>query len=302
MKISPDASAAWPWPVPFDFVETTRLLRTGRNDPTVRRETDGLWRTTHTKEGPATLRLLFRAELGIEALAWGEGANAAVNAVPALLGIDRGLPKVPSHPTIDRIRRDYPGVRLNDTGDVFEALLNIVLQQLVTWNEAAFNWRRLIEVFGEPAPGPEPLRLSPTARTIRRADPDRIAALGIRRQQANTVRELAFAATGLQRAAQLPTTAALGLLQQVRGIGVWTAAMALGMRLGRPEPVVSGDMHLPHTVSWALAAEPRGSEARMAELLAPFDGVAFYVLRLLYAARIEAPRRQPKRALQFGRI
>lgn len=64
--------------------------------------------------------------------------------------------------------------------------------------------------------------------------------------------------------------------------------MALGMRLGRPEPLVSGDLHLPHTVSWALAGEPRGSQARMAELLAPFDGVAFYIVRLLYAARIEA--------------
>ncbi|MCB1772677.1 MAG: hypothetical protein KDI88_03610 [Gammaproteobacteria bacterium] len=298
-----DAHRTWPWPAsPFDFFETTRLLRTGCNDPTVRRQPDGLWRTTQTDAGPATVRLLARPGQEIEALAWGEGAAQAVDRVPAWLGIDRDPPTVPSHPAVDRIRREHAGVRLNDTGDAFEALVNITLQQLVTWNEAAFNWRRLVETFGTTAPGPMPLRLPPTAQSLRRADPDRIAALGIHRQQANTLREIAFAATALQRALRLPTGEAASLLQQVRGVGPWTSAMALGMRLGRPEPLVSGDLHLPHTVSWALAGEPRGSQARMAELLAPFDGVAFYIVRLLYAARIEAPRRRPKRELRFGRV
>lgn len=303
MAATADAHRTWPWPSsPFDFFETTRLLRTGRNDPTVRREADGLWRTTHTEDGPATVLLRVRPGHDIEALAWGEGAGAAIDRVPALLGIDRDLPTVAAHPVIDQIRRQHIGVRLNDTGDAFEALLNLVLQQLVTWNEAAFNWRRLVEEFGTTAPGPEPLRLSPSPRTIRRVDPDRITALGIHRQQAKTLRELAFAISALRRAAGLPTVEAAQLLQQIPGIGEWTASMALGMRLGRPEPLVRGDLHLPHTVAWALAGEPRGSEARMTELLAPFDGVAFYVVRLLYAARIEAPRRRPKRELRFGRI
>ena len=65
--------------------------------------------------------------------------------------------------------------------------------------------------------------------------------------------------------------------------------------------MLCGDVHFPHTVCWAFANEPRGSDARMAELLAPFAGQAFRVLRLLYAARIEAPRRGPKREPRFGR-
>ena len=44
------------------------------------------------------------------------------------------------------------------------------------------------------------------------------------------------------------------------------AATALGMRLGRPEPIVRGDAKLPHTVCWALAGEPRGSDARTSSL------------------------------------
>ena len=77
--------------------------------------------------------------------------------------------------------------------------------------------------------------------------------------------------------------------------------MVLGLRLGRPEPIVTRDVHLPHTVCWALAGEPRGSDARMMELLAPFGDQAFQVVRLLFAARIDAPRRGPRRPANFGR-
>ena len=91
------------------------------------------------------------------------------------------------------------------------------------------------------------------------------------------------------------TPQAMARLCAVPGIGHWTAAGALGMRAGRPEPILLGDYHLPNTVCWALAREPRGTEERMLELLEPFEGVAFRVVRLLYAARISAPRFGPKR-------
>jgi hypothetical protein len=44
-----------------------------------------------------------------------------------------------------------------------------------------------------------------------------------------------------------------------------------------------GDLHLPHEVGWALAAEPRADDVRMLELLAPYRGHRFRVLRLLLA-------------------
>ena len=39
----------------------------------------------------------------------------------------------------------------------------------------------------------------------------------------------------------------------------------------------------------------------MVELLEPFGDEAFRVMRLLLAARIDAPRRAPKRVVRFGR-
>jgi len=292
--MAPDARIDFPLPPTYDFIETTRLLRTGARDPTVRREANGLWRTTHTPEGPATVRMVVSDALHLAA--WGPGAARALAAVPGWIGLHEAPWELPAHPVTDRLLREHRGLRSTDTRDVFEALTNLILQQLVSWNEAAMTWRRLCEALGESAPGPADMRLSPTPKAIRRAGIDRLRSLGIGGQRARTLMEVARVAHAVQRSADLPTIDAFDLLQRVRGIGPWTAANVLGFRLGRPEPVPLGDYWLPHTLAWALAGEPRATDARMLELLEPFEGNAFRVVRLVFAARIEAPRRGPKRA------
>lgn len=291
----PDASARWPVPAPYDLFETTRLLRTGARDPTLRREPDGLWRTAHTAAGPATVHVTVADE--VRADAWGPGASMVLADVPRWLGLHEPPWDLPPHPVLDGIARRYRGIRSPDTRDVFEALVPVILQQRVTWEEAAMVWRRLCEQFGERAPGPGDLRLSPAPRALRAAGTTRLQAAGLAGQQARTLLEVAWSAHALQRAADLPTAEASALLQKVPGIGPWTAGMTLGARLGRPEPVPPGDLHLPHIVAWALAGEPRGTDARMLDLLAPFEGQGFRVIRLLLAARFEAPKRGPRRPL-----
>lgn len=288
----PDATARWPIPERYDFAATTRFLRTGPGDPTFRREPDGFWRSAHTADGPATVHLTVTEVIGVEA--WGPGAGAAVQEVPRWLGLAEPPWLLPAHPVVDRLAQAHRGLRLTDTRDVFEAVTVVGLQQLVTWEEATATWRRVCLGLGERAPGPADLRLSPTARTIRAVGPQRLQDAGVRRQQAFTLVELARSARALQRAADLPTQEATSLLQRVSGIGPWTSGMVLGLRLGRPEPVPLGDLHLPHQVAYALAGEERGSDARMQELLAPFPGQAFRVIQLIQAANIQAPRRAPR--------
>lgn len=288
----PDATARWPIPEPYDFAATTRFLRTGPGDPTFRREPDGFWRTAHTTDGPATVHVTVTGM--IDAQAWGPGAAAVVHDVPRWLGLTEPPWRLPAHPVVDRLAQAHPGLRLTDTRDVFEALTVIVLQQLVTWEEATATWRRVCVDLGERAPGPGALRLSPTAKTMRAVGPQRLQDAGVRRQQAFTLVELARSARILQRAAHLPTEEAGSLLRRMPGIGPWTSAMVLGLRLGRPDPVPLGDLHLPHQVAYALAGEERGSDARLQELLAQFPGQGFRVIQLIYAASIQAPRRAPR--------
>ena len=290
--MTPDAIGNWPLPHPYDFTETTRLLRTGPRDPTLRREPDGLWRTAHTAEGPVTVRLTIGAEL--HASAWGPGACAVMQDVPRWVGLHEPAWELPAHPVVDRLLRRHRGLRGTDTRDVFEALVNIVLHQLITWEEAANTWRRLCRALGEPAPGPMDLLLSPTPRAILAAGTIHLQAAGVGPGQSRTLMEIARVAHAVRRAGDLPTDEADALLRKVRGIGPWTSGMVLGTRLGRPEPIPVGDFHLPDTIAWALAGEPRATDARMVELLAPFHGQAFRVIRLVTAARIEAPRRGPR--------
>ncbi len=295
----PDATRDWDRPAPYDFVETTRMLRTGARDPTVRRLDDGLWRTAHTTDGPCAVRITVGER--IRAAAWGPGAAAALDDVPRWIGLHEPPWTLPPHPVTDRLLRAHPGVRGTDTRDVFEALTWAILQQKVLWEEAVMMWRRLCETYGAPAPGPEALRLSPTRKDIFRAGVPRLQALGIGFAQARTLVALARVAPSLQAAADRPTAEAITMMQSVRGIGPWTAAFCLGMRFGRPDPLPVGDYHIPNMVAWALAGEPRADDARMAALLAPFEGHAFRVVRLLFAARIQAPRRGPRRGWSHGR-
>ena len=80
------------------------------------------------------------------------------------------------------------------------------------------------------------------------------------------------------------------------GIGPWTAAEVGVRALGDEDAVSIGDFHLPHLVSFALAGEPRGSDARMLELLAPYQGQRARVVRLLEMSGIQAPRYGPRLA------
>lgn len=82
-------------------------------------------------------------------------------------------------------------------------------------------------------------------------------------------------------------------LMAVPGMGAWTAAEVAQVALGDADAVSVGDYHQPHLVSWALAREPRGSDARMLELLEPYRGHRARVVRLLLTGGLSAPRFGP---------
>ena len=78
------------------------------------------------------------------------------------------------------------------------------------------------------------------------------------------------------------------------GIGPWTTAEVARLALGDPDAVSVGDFHLPNLVARLLAGEPRGTDERMLELLAPYAGHRARVQRLLEASGAHAPRYGPR--------
>jgi 3-methyladenine DNA glycosylase/8-oxoguanine DNA glycosylase len=64
--------------------------------------------------------------------------------------------------------------------------------------------------------------------------------------------------------------------------------------LGDPDAVSVGDAHLSNVVTFALTGTPRGTDARMLELLAPWAGHRARVVRLLERSGITPPRYGPR--------
>lgn len=279
---------------PLDLRLTLGHLTHGLGDPTVRVAAGRAWRATRTPDGPATLALI---DLGgaIRVRAWGPGAGWALEAAPALIGLDDD-PSVlePRHRLLGELARRMPGLRIGRTGAVFEALLPAVIEQKVTGIEARRAYRALLTRYGDPAPGPAGLHLPPTPEVLAALPYHAFHPLGLERRRADTLRRASARAAMLEETGHLPLETAYRRLRALPGIGAWTAAEVGRAAFGDPDAVSVGDFHLPNLVSWALAGEPRGDDERMLELLEPYRGQRGRVIRLLEASGIRPPAFGPR--------
>jgi 3-methyladenine DNA glycosylase/8-oxoguanine DNA glycosylase len=121
--------------------------------------------------------------------------------------------------------------------------------------------------------------------------------LGIERRRAETLRRIAASATRLDALADpgVPAEEARRRMALLPGVGAWTVGSAAAVALGDPDAVAVGDLHLKNIVCWLLAGEPRGTDERMLELLAPYAGHRGRVCRLAVVAGPAPPRRGPGR-------
>ncbi len=262
----------------------------------VRATSDGAWWVTHTPGGPATLHLRSEGSR-VRGEAWGAGADWVLDRMPMLCGAgDRPDDFRPPDGLVRQLHRRSRGLRLGASGRVFETLVPVILGQRVTSVEARRSYRALVAAYGTPAPGPLDAVVPPAAEVLAGLSYVDLHPLGVERSRAQIIVEAARRAQRLEEIVAMEREAAHRRLLAVRGIGEWTAALVMGAALGDPDAVPIGDYHVPNTVSWALAGEPRGTDARMLELLAPYAGHRRRVLILLKSAGIHAPRYGPKTA------
>ena len=283
-------------PHPIDLGLTLSLVRRGTYDPTCRIVDGEVWRATRTPAGPATVHLVATAE-GIAATAWGDGAEAALDAVPALVGCDDdACGFAPTHPLVARLWRDRPGLRIGRTGAVTEAMIGVVLEQRVTTYEARRAQSQLVERWGEPAPGPGDLLVPPDPEVLADVAYYDLHVIGVERKRADTVRRVAAQARQLDALVDVPIADAAARLGQVQGIGPWSVAYTTMIALGDADAVPVGDVHLPMAVTEALTGEAVDDDDAMLEALEPFAGQRARVIRLIMAAGLHGPRTGPRYA------
>jgi len=130
------------------------------------------------------------------------------------------------------------GLRLRDNKTPFQALLQSIVYQQLSGKSAAAIHDRVLRLF--------PHRYASPRRLASIPDDDLLAA-GLSRAKTVAVRDLAENCTD----GQLPHSRKLKnmrdddiieCLQQIRGVGVWTAEMLLIFNLGRPDVLPTGDL------------------------------------------------------------
>ena len=294
---------------PVDLRRTLAIHRRGPGDPTLRFSRDGsAWRATRTPDGPATLRLVAEGA-AIRAQAWGPGAAWAIGQAPELVGADDDAAGfaalLAGHALLRALNARFPGTRIGRTRRVLEALVPAIIEQKVTGDVACAAFIALVRRHGEPAPGPwdepsdrraAPMRVPPAPTTLAGLPGYAYHPLGLERRRADAIRFAAGRAARVEECMDLPLSDAYARLQALPLVGPWTAA-EVGLRaFGDADAVSVGDFHLCHAVCWALAGEPRGTDERMLELLAPYAGHRARVIRLIESAGVQAPRRGPRMA------
>ncbi len=306
---SPDAEVplqrVWSPGRPVDLVATLGPLGRGPRDPVWRVGPREAWRTARTPEGPGTLHLAVDPAAGsmtgsVTGTAWGPGADWLLETLPALLGAHDVTAEEfdPVHPLVRQTWRRHRGWRVPRSGLVLDTLALTVLEQKVTGGEARRSWQRLLRRYGSPAPGPAPagMVVAPTAQQWARIPSWEWHRAGVGPERAATVVRAAGRADALERTVGLPPAEVERRLCALPGVGRWTAAEVRQRVHGDPDAVSVGDLHLPGQVVHALTGEPGGDDARMLELLAPYAGHRYRVVRMVELSGARQPRRAPRYA------
>jgi 3-methyladenine DNA glycosylase/8-oxoguanine DNA glycosylase len=181
---------------------------------------------------------------------------------------------------------------------VLDALVPAILSQRITGFEAKRSYRALVDRWGEEAPGPGGLRLTPRPEAIAEVGYYDLHVIGVEKRRADTLKRACAHAARLERLACEDPGELRGRLETISGIGRWTSAEVARVALGDADAVSVGDFHLKHLVAWALAGEPRGTDDRMLELLEPYAGHRGRVCTLLESSGLSAPRYGPRQAIQ----
>jgi 3-methyladenine DNA glycosylase/8-oxoguanine DNA glycosylase len=278
-------------------------LAQGPTDPTMQRDATGIWITAATAAGAASLHL--RAVGGvIEAAAWGPGAAAAIEQVPALCGErddDDGFDPA-RHPLIAELHRRMPGLRLTRAGRILPFLVPTILGQKVTGLEQKRAWRQLVTRHGEKAPGPAPIgmRVAPLPAVWRGVPSWEWHRAGVGPQRSDTVMRAVTIGDSLERSSGVDAGDAIRRLRTVPGVGIWTAHETVQRSHGDPDSVSVGDFHLSKQVGTALIGR-RVDDDGMLELLEPWHGHRQRVVRLIEASGIGYERHGARMAIVDNR-
>lgn len=283
----------------IDFVRTLQTIGVYAADPTFRRSSNSFAKAVLTPDGPGTMQLEWTDTGEVAASAWGSGAEWLLDRSPHWLGLTDDLEGF--DPTTNRrigeLWRRHPGLRLASIGVIWQELALVVLGQRVTTGEAVKSWGRICRTWGAPAPGPCELRMPPRPDVIATLSYVDLHGVNVERRRADALRLAARRADRLEEAATMSASDAIDRLSALPGLGAWTATATVSASHGDPDTIVLRDYGMPTKVNYAFTGDAthldpdRGGDEVMCAHLEPWRGHRQRIVRLLFAAGIDPPRR-----------
>ena len=181
-------------------------------------------------------------------------------------------------PILAPIVRRRSGIRLPQLLDPFEGLTRAILGQQVSVAGASTITDRLVRLFSRRAPGAGQTGFLafPTPADVAEAGADRLRGLGLTRTRAATLagaaRRIAEGALDLERLRSVPADEAQAALEELPGIGPWTASYVRMRALGDHDAFPSADLGVIKAMQAAGVA--RQSILEVADRWRPWRGYA----------------------------
>ena len=289
---------------PYDLVRTLSLIALARRDPCTRiNGPRGARLAVQGPTGPLTVKL-HQASAAVNVEIEGGDADWLAPLLPDWLGLNFEPPTFDSPSRLRNLARKHAGLRLPRVPLVFPRLVQIVLQQLVRFEDACHGWKELVRKHGTKAPGHDDLSLPPTADVLARLASFQWIECGILPEQGRRIAGLARAAKRIESAwghglADDAADETCKFLQTQRGVGPWTIGSLRGSSLGDADAVVLADYSLPKHVAYFFTGEETidgraATDDDMLRMLQPLRPYRYYATGLLMHAP-PPPRRGPRR-------
>jgi DNA-3-methyladenine glycosylase II len=190
-------------------------------------------------------------------------------------------------PKLEGLAARFRGVKPPRFPTVFEALLNAIACQQITLTQCIRLLNRLAETHGPAEPNGDPPHSLPDPADLARLDPEQLRPLGFSHQKARALVEAggAFLAGRLDPDAleNLDDAAAVARLEELRGVGRWSAEYVLLRGLGRhnvfPGDDVGARKNLARWLGLSDVLDYAGVQRAVAGW-APYAGLVYFHLLL----------------------
>lgn len=272
---------------PVHFAHTFSMQLLGCYDPTAELSGDCFRKAFFYRGAVATIEIC-RNDDALQVSAFGPDATQLLDeTVRGLDQDDRYSDFVTEDTGVLRLHRSLPGLRLLRVPWLYDMTCSAILQQRIRTVDAMRDWRRITKRWGTPAMFG--LWAFPPAKVLAAIPRFELERMGVDAKRARALLQFAKEMRFISLRPGMGFNDLRQTLLRVSGIGPWTTETVLGYGAGDTDAAIPGDLHLPRVVCYALAGEFGGSDERMMELLEPFRGHRFRIIRLLYASGLDVP-------------